>query len=620
MSILTPPPTGGPQILWHELQRRWREIVTGVLLGGLLASVAILILPSTHSAASSVTITSPSPTPEPASRTSLSSTDMVTEKGIATSGTTLRQALNSMDTGDLTLSDLKSGLKVEGDTNGTVVTITWSGSSRDQAVAVANAITAAYIDQRTALTRQRADEMAKAITDRIASLNEEAARLDTGSSAGQTRAETIRTEIADLTKQQDQLAAYNATAARVITGAEDSPDIVSPPRMRTIAIGLLVGLVAGLAIGLVRERREKRVLSARQLSDLTGLPVWGAQDGVAPEAQWDAPAQLAALSIGKRSDLIIMADGADPRALAFTQALDRAREAQSATPPISIDRRMPLAEIIGRLGDGGRILIGTATGASLGELHALLDQLNIADRDVTGLVLFDGEIPVAPAQVIGQRPQGPAAPWQPPAQAQQDVQPPQATPQTPVAESWRAVSGAAGSWRAVSQPHTGGLMDALLTEEPQGPFPADQPQRLSLVGEFDEPISAGEPQRLSLVTESDEFPPAEEPQGEPQRSSPDEPDVPTPASAEETRPADAEPEGAASVDEPTVLVPSLYIAAEESAQQEETAIADEPDAQETGRVTEHRPRSSVSRPNVKSAASYSRMIRRQNRGRKYAGR
>lgn len=601
MSILTPPPTGGPLILWHELQRRWKEIVGGVLIGGLLALVSVLVLPGTHSAASSVTITSPSPTPEPASRTSLSSTDMVTEKGIATSGTTLRQALNSLDTGDLTISDLKSGLEVEGDTNGTVVTITWSGSTRDQAVAVANAITAAYIDQRTALTRQRADEMVEAITDRIAELNEEAARLDTGSSAGQTRAETIRTEIADLTKQQDQLVAYHATAARVITGAEDSPDVVSPPRLRTIAIGLLVGLVVGLAAGLIRERREKHVLSARQLSDLTGLPVWGAQAGVSPEAQWDAPAQLAALSIGKRSDLIIMADGADPRALAFTQALDRARRAQSATPPIPIDRRMPLAEIIGRLGEGGRILIGTATGASLTELHELLDQLNVADRDVTGLVLFDGEVPAGPAQVIGQnqQPQGPTEPWQPAPKAPPSAPsagPWRATPQTPAAESWRAVSGTAESWRAVSQPRGGEAEGSPLTGESES------------VSEGSLPV--GEPQRSSVIGDTD-FTPADEPQ----RSSPvDEPDETLTIPAELNRLPGAEPEDAAPTDVPASADSSP------GAMVERTTDDKEPDHPNAAGLAEQRSRSSASRTRAKSAASYSRMIRRQGRGRKYGGR
>ena len=387
MSILTPPPTGGPQILGHELARRWKSVVAGIVLGGLLAVLYLIVLPGSHTATATVTITTPSSTLEPAARTSLSSTDMVTEKAIAKSAVTLQQALDSMPGTDLTLDDLKSALTVEGDTNGTIVSISWSGSTREKAVAVTDAITAAYIHQRTGLIEQRADELSAAITDRINALNAEAAGLGSG---GQARAEAIQTELTELAKQQDQLAAYHTTAARVLTGAADSPDDTTPPRKKVLAAGLAVGVVLGLAIGLVRERRERRVISALQLSDLTGLPVWGAEQDVDPVARWDAPAQVSALAVGKEYELIVLADGADARALAFTEAIGRARSVQGASAPVLVDRRMPLAEVIERLGSGGRILIGSAVGDPLAELHQLLDQLDVAERDVVGVILLDG--------------------------------------------------------------------------------------------------------------------------------------------------------------------------------------------------------------------------------------
>lgn len=390
MSILTPPPTGGPQILGHELARRWKSVVVGIAIGGLLAALYLVVLPGSHTATATVTITTPSATLEPAARTSLSSTDMVTEKAVAGSAVTLQQALDSMPGTDLTLSDLKNALTVEGDTNGTIVSISWSGGTRKEAVQVTDAITAAYIDQRTGLIEQRADEMSAAITDRINALSTEAAGLDPASAEGQARASAIQTELDELAKQQDQLAAYHTTAARVLTGAADSPDDTTPPRKKVLAAGLAVGVVLGLAIGLVRERRERRVLSALQLSDLTGLPVWGAEQDVDPAARWDAPAQVSALAVGKEYELIVLADGADARALAFTEAIGRARSVQGASAPVLVDRRMPLAEVIERLGSGGRILIGSAVGDPLAELHQLLDQLDVAERDVVGVILLDG--------------------------------------------------------------------------------------------------------------------------------------------------------------------------------------------------------------------------------------
>jgi len=568
MSTLTPPPTGGPQILWHELQRRWREILAGVLIGGLLAGLSLIIGPSSHTATATVAITNPSSSPEPAARSSLSSTDMVTEKGIATSATTLRQALNSLDEKDLTLADLESGLEVEGDTNGTIVTVAWSGGDRDQAVAVTNAITAAYIEQRTGLIEQRADEMLATVTEKINALNEEAAGLDTGTPAGQVRSAAIQSELSGLLTEQDQLASYHVTAARVLTDAGDSPDVTDPPRMRTLVAGLLIGLVLGLAIGFVRERREKHVLAARQLSDLTGLPVWGAQDGAGPGAQWDAPAQLAALAVGKGSELILLADGSDRRALAFGQALGRARRAQSAPAPVLVDNRMPLAEIVERLGDEGRILIGTATGASLSELHELLDQLTIADRDVVGLVMLDGDAPAAGTRITnGQQPQTPAEPRNPSSQG--------------AAESWRA----AFQRPAAEPPLTPQVPEPQpVMSPPTGPASAttagDAPFSPQVAAEAPHPAPPSEvPMSRTAVTEAGG---AEQPTA--LRGPDASPDAGTPA--EPVSAGGAEP-------------------------------AAEP-AESTARQEDDRP--VPPRNRARSAADYRRMIRRQNRGRKHGGR
>ena len=91
--ILTPPPTGGQQILRHALGRRWRTIAAGTVVGMLLGVGAAFVIPVTHSATVSMTVTSPTLTPAPAIRASLSNTtDMVTEQGIAKSAAVLDAA------------------------------------------------------------------------------------------------------------------------------------------------------------------------------------------------------------------------------------------------------------------------------------------------------------------------------------------------------------------------------------------------------------------------------------------------------------------------------------------------------------------------------------------------
>ena len=157
--ILTPPPTGGQQILRNALARRWQSIVVGTvagLVGGVAAAFAV---PVAHSATVAMTVTSPSPTPAPAVRASLSNTtDMATEQGIAKSAVVLDAAAAQLG-GGITASELRDNLEVSGDTNGTIVNIGYTASTREAAVAAADAIAAHYLEQRTSRVEKRADEM-----------------------------------------------------------------------------------------------------------------------------------------------------------------------------------------------------------------------------------------------------------------------------------------------------------------------------------------------------------------------------------------------------------------------------------------------------------------------------
>ena len=132
--ILTPPPTGGQQILRHALGRRWRTIAAGTVVGMLLGVGAAFVIPVTHSATVSMTVTSPTLTPAPAIRASLSNTtDMVTEQGIAKSAAVLDAAAATIG-GGATAAELRENMEVSGDTNGTIVKIEYSAPTRADAV------------------------------------------------------------------------------------------------------------------------------------------------------------------------------------------------------------------------------------------------------------------------------------------------------------------------------------------------------------------------------------------------------------------------------------------------------------------------------------------------------
>ena len=228
---------------------------------------AVFALPVDHTATVTMTITPPAATPTPVAKTSISSTDMVTELGIAKSANVLAAAATAI--GGTDAETLLAGMEVSGDTNGTIVRIEYSARSRDKAVAAADAIAAAYLKERTALAEARADEMLAGITARIEELNTELSQLqaqqaaqepedeDTGlgnnargaqrnqpvqrnSSADAAMIAQLRAEIDQLMDQAVQLAPYHVTAGRVLTAAGQSEDTTSPSAARTLLVLSLI--------------------------------------------------------------------------------------------------------------------------------------------------------------------------------------------------------------------------------------------------------------------------------------------------------------------------------------------------------------------------------------------
>ncbi len=397
--ILTPPPTGGQQILRHALARRWTSIVAGTVAGLVLGVVAAFGAPATHTATVSMTVTSPTITPAPAVRASLSNTtDMVTEQGIAKSATVLDAAAEKLG-GDVTASELRSNMDVSGDTNGTIVKIEYSAPTRAEAVAAADAIAEFYLQQRTALVEQRADEMTAAANEDIAALEAELGTLqptvdEDGKVTEDPRADEVTKQINKLKEQVAQLEPYHASAGLVITSADASSDEVSPSKVRLILITTVVGVFAGLVLVLIRETRSRSLASPTQLADLTALPVWSAEEG-APEP-WLAPTRMLAMAIDRDHWVDLIVDASDPQARNLHRVLSRSLAETRVPAPRLIDINQPLASLLDEVRPSRHVLVAVRKGYDLKKLHHLLDELAIINREVNGMIYL-GDQSAAPA-------------------------------------------------------------------------------------------------------------------------------------------------------------------------------------------------------------------------------
>ena len=393
--ILTPPPSGGQQILRHALARRWTSIVAGTVAGLIIGVVAAFGVPVSHSATVSMTVTSPSPTPAPAVRASLSNTtDMVTEQGITKSAAVLDAAAEQLG-GGLTAADLRPNVEASGDTNGTIVKIEYVAPTREQAVAAADAIAAAYLKERTALVEQRADEMAAVVTEQVQALETELASLrpqvgEDGNAKENPRADEIRTELAKLGRDAEQLAPYHATAGRVITSADASDDEVSPSKVRLILITTVVGVFVGLVLVLIRETRSRSLTSPTQLADLTALPVWSAEEGASEP--WLAPTRMLAMAIDRDHWVDLIVDASDPQARDLHRVLSASLAETRVPAPRLIDINQPLSSLLDEVRPSRHVLVAVRKGHDLKALHALLDELAIINREVNGLIYLGDQV------------------------------------------------------------------------------------------------------------------------------------------------------------------------------------------------------------------------------------
>lgn len=394
--ILTPPPTGGQQILRHALGRRWRTIAAGTVAGVLVGVGAAFAMPVTHSATVSMTVTSPTLTPAPAVRASLSNTtDMVTEQGIAKSAAVLDAAAATIG-GGVTAADLRANMEVSGDTNGTIVKIEYSAPTREEAIKAADAISDSYLKQRTALVEQRADEMAAGINEQIEKLETELAGLDPvvdedGEVVGSNpRAANLTADINKLKEQAATLEPYHASAGLVITSADASADQVEPAKSRLILIFTVVGIFAGLVMMLLRETRARSLDSATQLADLTALPVWSAEHGT-PEP-WLAPTRMLAMAIDRDHWVDLITDASDPEARQLHRVLSRSLAETRVPAPRLIDIYQPLASLLDEVRPSRHVLIAVRKGHDLKKLHALLDELALINREVNGMLYLDGKV------------------------------------------------------------------------------------------------------------------------------------------------------------------------------------------------------------------------------------
>ena len=219
---------------------------------------------------------------DPPSTGTTAASMMQTEAVVATSTGVAQQAAAQLDSGE-TANQLLERVAVEVNPDTNILNITARGATPGAAQELASAFANSYLDHRQDSTRNRLTADAEAIQTQIDDLNDEIAGLneDIEASVDDAQRSTLEGQVASLGEQvgllQERLIdtgpATNLYAGEVIRTADRQSEPVSASPVRMAGLGLVGGLLLGLALAFVEERMRDRLRRRADLENRSGAPV-----------------------------------------------------------------------------------------------------------------------------------------------------------------------------------------------------------------------------------------------------------------------------------------------------------------------------------------------------------
>ncbi|ASU82476.1 hypothetical protein CDO52_06480 [Nocardiopsis gilva YIM 90087] len=264
------------------LRRQWRVVVAAALAGVVLAAIAVVLAPKTYMATTSVQVR-PSGLAELTDRRggrTDGEVNLDTEAQIVRSVRVAGVAAKVLGT-DEDPARLRQRVQVTVPPNSSVLDIGYAAGSPEAARTGSAAFADAYLAYRRNEAIDRIDgrlaSLRAEVKDRAEKLDKLAESTSDGEDDSRTRAESqsVQREITDLNSEINPLSALRAslTPGQVISPAAKPESAAAPSSLLWLVSGLMLGLMAGLTAAYVRERRDRRLHSTRELRRCTSTPV-----------------------------------------------------------------------------------------------------------------------------------------------------------------------------------------------------------------------------------------------------------------------------------------------------------------------------------------------------------
>jgi Mrp family chromosome partitioning ATPase/capsular polysaccharide biosynthesis protein len=184
----------------------------------------------------------------------------------ATTPQVLSAALRRLHT-SYTAHDLAAAISTQSDATSGLLMITATANGPASAAQLANAVAGAVVDHDNAQARAQFARLAKAVEGRITQLTRRGARA--GAAAG-GQIGFYSNELARV----NTLAAV-ATTAQLANAAQPPTGTTGTSRTRSLGLGLLLGLLLGIAVAFIRDATDRRLRSLAEIKDSFSQPVLG---------------------------------------------------------------------------------------------------------------------------------------------------------------------------------------------------------------------------------------------------------------------------------------------------------------------------------------------------------
>ena len=275
---------------WKVLRRGWLVVILSGVIGLLAGAAYLATQPRVAAASTMVNVNVISSEPFNMPREPSGLIDPQTESQTARSSVVVARTAQELG-GDRTPAEVRAALSAELEPDATVLRITYSADSPEEAVAGADEAARQFLAYRGQLAVAKVKKISDQLTQRrdllrddLLRVTQQLAKAPDGSGRAvqaESDRQLLNLELNSLLSQLNAMRGIDTTGGTILSSASDVGAYITPSAPTLLLVGLLAGLAGGLVLAFVRYYLDRRVRDDFTVLEAGGGPLLSvdARDG-----------------------------------------------------------------------------------------------------------------------------------------------------------------------------------------------------------------------------------------------------------------------------------------------------------------------------------------------------